>query len=267
MKNCGFPYGLMHQFATELRLSGQPSVDAFLEQHRSNDDFGRLGKAAIAASLIPQEEELRLTDRTDLKLYEYLWHQMSATPGTYSGNGLSVLTFNYDRSFEQYLRIALRASHPEFRDGGSTFVMAVSQFDIIHLYGSLGHLDAVDGHLPYGGTDIPPLPETILGAAKRIKLYHESKLDDDTLERIRLRIGEAETICFLGFAFHPANIRLLQFCGLGESKKSRYFASAFGVKEGERTSIRALLGFDIKFAPETMTSLDALRTLPVLTAT
>jgi hypothetical protein len=179
-----------------------------------------LGKAAIAACLIRFEDTPAIAIRDELKLYEYIWHRASATPGTYAGNALSVLTFNYDRSFDEFLRRSLSASHPEFRTRDKAFEVAVSHFPILHLYGSLGSLnEGQDSYLKYGGADHPALPPTILEAANRIKLYHQAKLDDAFLALIRERIEQAETICFLGFGFYPINIKILQFCGLGKTQR------------------------------------------------
>ena len=265
MKSLGFTFSAIDQFRRELGLSGQPSVDAFLEQHKKDEQLGKLGKTAIAASLIPSEDEARLNDRSAIRLYEYLWHQISGSPNMYSANQLSIITFNYDRSFEQYLRTVLTASHPEFRDQCNGFNAALSQFDVIHIFGSLGSLETKSStYLPYGLQGAPN-SVTIEQAAARIKLYHEAQFDDDTSNRIRLRITEAETICFLGFGFHPINIRLLEFCGLGENKDTHHYASAFGLKPGERKSILERVKFDITFANEQATSLEALRSLPVLT--
>jgi hypothetical protein len=44
MKACGFSDELIKQFCRELSDSNQPSVDAFLEQHKDNTDYERLGK-------------------------------------------------------------------------------------------------------------------------------------------------------------------------------------------------------------------------------
>ena len=52
MNKCGFSDDLIKQFCSELNASNQPSVDAFLEQHKANTDYENLGKAAIAACLI-----------------------------------------------------------------------------------------------------------------------------------------------------------------------------------------------------------------------
>jgi len=166
MRQCGFNDGLITEFCRELNDSNLPSVDAFLEQHKDNADYERLGKATIAASLIRCEDKPIFSDRRQLKLYEYIWHHASAKPDKYAGNALSVLTFNYDRSFEEFLRRSLSASHPEFRNRGREFQAAVSSFPVQHLYGSLGSLSDPHSHLEFGGgSDHPALPPTILAAA------------------------------------------------------------------------------------------------------
>jgi hypothetical protein len=268
MQSCGFSDELIKHFRHELGESSQPSVDAFLEQHKNNTDYERLGKAAIAECLIQREDQRILADRTQLKLYEYIWHRASTTPGRYASNALGILTFNYDRSFEQFLRRSLSASHPEFRDKGSGFEAALAAFPVLHLYGSLGSLFESDpSYLQYGGTDHPALPPTILAAADRIKLYHQAKLDSDSLERIQDLVTRAETICFLGFGFYPTNITLLRFCGLGKNRDTRLYASAFGLKRGEQEAARQALNLTIEFASESDKCLDVLRHFPVLIAT
>jgi hypothetical protein len=267
MELCGFDKALILQFADELRVSHQPSVDAFLEQHKKNNDYERLGKAAIAASLIRYEDTPGIWDRSRQKLYEYIWHRASATPGTYGGNALSILTFNYDRSFEEFLRTALCASHPEFRDMGDRLQTAVESFPVLHLYGSLGSLDKRhQSYLKYGGEDNPAQPETILAAAERIKLFHQAQFDQQSVDSIRDCITQAEKICFLGFGFHPLNVKILHFCGLGENSETTHYASAFDLKRGERDVAVKALKLEIEFAAETAKCLDALRHFPVLVA-
>jgi hypothetical protein len=267
MQQCGFEDNLIKQFSAELNASNQPSVDAFLEHHKSNLDYEKLGKAAIAESLILHEANSTPADRRELKLYEYIWHKASATVGTYPGNALSIITFNYDRSFEQVLRNSLSASHPEFRDTGREFEAAVNAFPIFHLYGSLGSLSQSDpSYLKYGGEDHPALPKTILAAAERIRLYHQAKFESSPLEQIQTSIQQAETICFLGFGFYPMNIKLLRFCGLGKNDETRHYASSFGLQRGEEEAARQALGFIIEFAPITFRCLDALRYFPALIA-
>jgi hypothetical protein len=200
-----------------------------------------------------------------LKLYEYIWHRASATPETYAGNALSILTFNYDRSFDEFLRRSLSASHPQFRTRDKAFEVAVSHFPILHLYGSLGSLNEnQDSYLKYGGADHPALPATVLAAAKRIKLYHQAKLDDTSLALIRERIETAETICFLGFGFYPMNIKILQYCGLGKNRSTKHYASSYGLLPGEEKAALEALGLPVDFARTDLKCLAALRWFPVL---
>jgi hypothetical protein len=265
MSECGFSADLIKQFCSELSASNQPSVDAFLEQHKDNTDYENFGKAAIAACLIRFEDTPAIANRDQLKLYEYVWHRASATPATYAGNALSVLTFNYDRSFDEFLRRSLSASHPEFRSRNKAFEVAVSHFPILHLYGSLGSLiESDDSHLKYGGADHPALPPTIKAAAKRIKLYHQAKLDDASLALIRKRIETAETICFLGFGFYPMNIKILQLCGLGKNKNTKHYASNYSLMPGEEKGALEALTLPVTFARPDLKCLEALRWFPVL---
>ena len=149
MEELEFDKSFMLQFSRELRDSMLPSVDAFLAVQK-DQQYLRLGKLAIAASLIPLEKDNLLRSRDELKLYEYLWSRLTGTPETYAGNRLSVITFNYDRSFEQFLRQVLFASHPECRGHPARFRSALSHFEVHHIYGSLGDLDDTSaGYLPY----------------------------------------------------------------------------------------------------------------------
>lgn len=50
LRECGFSDDQMQEFARDLEVSMQPSVDAFLE---NRPEFLDVGKAAIAAALLP----------------------------------------------------------------------------------------------------------------------------------------------------------------------------------------------------------------------
>src|ERR1041384_2040838 len=64
--NCSFHSSDIERFATDLRECNLQSIDAFLE---NRSEFEKIGKAAIAGTLIPHEDVLRLS-RTGW--YEYL---------------------------------------------------------------------------------------------------------------------------------------------------------------------------------------------------
>jgi hypothetical protein len=97
----GIPSGEANKFCNALRQSGKQSVDTFLE-HRP--DLLEVGKLAIAVALIPCEQTHRLFNKGGAPTwYDYLWDKMNAPFEKLEANNLVVLTFNYDRSLEQYL--------------------------------------------------------------------------------------------------------------------------------------------------------------------
>src|SRR6059036_1119261 len=81
-------------FRDALEHSGRPSVDVFLE-HRP--EFVPLGKTAIAALLTPLEVEANLYAPS---WYSYLFAYLGPSLEDVRQSKLSIVTFNYDRSFE-----------------------------------------------------------------------------------------------------------------------------------------------------------------------
>jgi hypothetical protein len=122
-------------FREAFLKSGQPSVDAFLERRPS---FLGVGKLAIAYCLIPFEDEAKLYRPDFLRggdWYEYLSVKLSSSFEEFGNNKLSIITFNYDRSLEQYLLNSLVNLH------GRTFdecAKTLAKIPIIHVYGQLG---------------------------------------------------------------------------------------------------------------------------------
>lgn len=91
------------QFKKALAESPAESIDAFLE-HR--DEFTRIGKHAIAAELLKCEQRERLYDPgNEDDWYRYLFNRMTAGVrfDHFLQNEVSFVTFNYDRSLEEYL--------------------------------------------------------------------------------------------------------------------------------------------------------------------
>jgi hypothetical protein len=109
----GFDVNHVASFRDALRRSGQPSVDVFLEYR---PEFIPVGKVAVAASLIPYEDETKLWSGDD-NWYEHLWkHLGPSLMDDIAQSHLSVVTFNYDRSLEQFLFSALRRRNCDTRD-------------------------------------------------------------------------------------------------------------------------------------------------------
>ncbi len=91
-------------FRESLIKSGVYSVDEFLENRQK---FIKLGKTAIAQQLIPGENPDVLF-ASNKNWYRYLLSGMNTTLDRFSQNQISFITFNYDRSLEQFLFLSLQ---------------------------------------------------------------------------------------------------------------------------------------------------------------
>ena len=177
-------------------------MDLFLEDR---PEFAAVGKAAIAAALIPFEDPDKLFPPNAPRehWYELLVNTLDKGPGSLPKNAVSIVTFNYDRSLEHYLYTVLTTR----RRNDAAALEEMSSIPIIHVHGSLGGLSALtsDGR-PYS----PDLdPETVRHSASRIIVVGEASGDTPEFEEARRRLEHAERIVFLGFGFHEASVRRL----------------------------------------------------------
>src|SRR5579872_4927746 len=136
---CGCSRAALLEFVTALERSASPSIDAFLEGRR---DYVELGKAVISALLIPYEGEDALFTRGTTpslarRWYHYMLDRMGASPDEFVRNALSIVTFNYDRSLEHFLLVALENRYGIGRERAAVLLERIS---IIHLHGQLGSL-------------------------------------------------------------------------------------------------------------------------------
>ncbi len=191
-------------FRDELRHSDFGSVDEFLEH---NPYFLPIGKSAIAASLIPLENHDHLFPPHAPEghhWYKQLLESLDPA-GDLSQNKLSILTFNYDRSLEEYLYSALRARrHCSAEEAAD----ACQQVPIIHLYGHLGPYANFTGA---GRSYSPDLTaEAVRLARDSMKIVHESEDDTPEFSQAADLLDRAQRIQFLGFGYHPTNVRRLR---------------------------------------------------------
>lgn len=238
---CGFDATHITLFRDALEGSGRSSVDVFLE-YRS--EFLPLGKTAIAALLTPFEVEANLVT-AERNWYEYLFRYLGPSLDDVAQSDLSVVTFNYDRSFEHYLFKALRNSF----DLSTT--KALEYFDhsipgapvydhsipVVHVYGKLGELPYVGGPdaRSYQAPGAANLPAVALAVRDAIKIMHEGGPGNLALGRAAQLVREADVICFLGFGYLTANLERLR---LDRRKPDAVvWGSAYDVGVGERAPI------------------------------
>jgi hypothetical protein len=212
-------------FGKQLRYSGLLSVDAFLER---NDRFLRIGKYAIARALLPFERTDDLFKSRTENWYEYLFNKLNNDLDNFQKNKLSIITFNYDRSLEQYLYTAFQNA---FGIEPNDAVELLKQIPIIHLYGQLGQLPIIDNTngIQYG-VDMNNFT-LINRAANGIKIISEvNERDKQFFDAYRL-LEKARRIYFIGFGYNRVNLDRLELrciskdcimkgtrCGLSEQE-------------------------------------------------
>ena len=221
------------EFRNAFRKSGKASVDAFLE-HRP--EFIDVGKLAIAYCLRPFEREDSLFDANAIgssDWYQYLFERLSTTFDEFRQNKLAIITFNYDRSLEHYLLVALRNTYGRDIDECIDVLRAIP---IVHVYGQLSrHPYPFDkGSLAYrtGGDEY----FAAVNAAAGISLLHEA---EPALDQAKALLDGAERVCFLGFGYHPTNVERLRL--LNSARSRSVFGTARGLIGGEIDAVENTL--------------------------
>jgi hypothetical protein len=204
-----------------------------------------IGKAAIAATLIPRENPDAVVS-VGIKdhWYRAVWEAMiyEAPSAAYLGNNrVRFVTFNYDRSLEFFLHEATKHT---FGIDDKAAMEQWKKIGILHVYGHLGefHYEPSDGRRLYNPA---ASPEAIKIAAAALKVVPEARTDDP-FALARAWFGEAERICFLGFGFDSLNMKRLGLRDVIETRPQAtplvVSASTLGKFEAEIAKARIALG-------------------------
>lgn len=199
-EKCGVKRGDVSVFAKELSQSGYSSADAFIENRKK---WTKIGKVAMAFSLLATESDSKTNlfppNQPQDHWYETLWSLIKApTLNDFLAQPLTLVTFNYDRSFEHYF------SHVLSNNFNIPLAEAAKSLPIFHVHGHLGEYSASE----YGQS----ISEALIGnAANSIRIVHEANVEHTEFVEARTAIGESDITCFVGFGFHAANMSKLGF--------------------------------------------------------
>jgi len=221
--NCNYSGKLIKQFGTDLRECNLPSIDAFLE--RRGTEFESIGKSAIAGTLIQNEIPANLS-RTGW--YEYLHSQIIGRKEDFRRNKLTVVTFNYDRSFEAALFISLKKAYNLTDQETAAYVNVIP---VIHVYGRLGELP----HLSNNGRPYDPKvdPGVIHNSIEGIKIVHEGQVNTPEFQLAREKISKAKLVYCLGFGYHPENMMRLDLSQTLNDAGKRVYLSTYGFTKAQ----------------------------------
>lgn len=189
------------EFRESFFGSGRYSIDAFLEGKTERQVL--LGKYAIANCLVGFENLQKLNNFEDNWLREF-YTRLGTTFETFSENKFSIITYNYDRTVEQFFFQCLKSygrTNAECR-------AVMDRIPIIHLHGRLGYLPWQGGaSRPFNAN----LDSNVLKiCADNIQIIHEPKPDTDEFIQARRLLREADQIVFLGFGYNATNVERLE---------------------------------------------------------
>lgn len=203
------------------------SVDAFLE---SREHFIPIGKAAMAYVLKLHEYEKWLD--MDDHWYKFLWSRLRTKFDDFGQNKLSIVTYNYDRSLEQFLYTTLMYSLGKQREESITMLKSIP---IVHLHGHLGQLSwqHPDNHFDYGKRI--KTSDDLLRVAKEIVVIHERTDESEEYAQAQELLKQAGRVYLLGFGFGETNLKRLGLSKLYSGITIR--ATALGLANVQRQEI------------------------------
>ena len=193
-------------------LSG--SIDQFLSSHQDDSALVKCAKLAIAFEISKAETSSHLNTETNSPSHtDFVYLRDSYLPRMWARlqNGLPiaewqsyfdnfrVITFNYDRTLEQFLRLALTRF---CRADDLEVLNFLDRLPILHVYGNLGTLGRGTDHCRYA-----PNHYQIISAADRILTFSET-INDNIKEEIGNYFRWADRIVFLGFSYANVNVEL-----------------------------------------------------------
>jgi hypothetical protein len=198
-------------------MSMHASIDEALQYWSNKPEAVQLGKIAIANEILGAESHSSLsknreTGRVDVPQSGWIWPFLSMTLGSdltreqaeQAFANVTLINFNYDRTVEQYLYWALQQYGRVSADVAANAVTSLKQ---IRPYGSIGNL-------PWQENPGPPFGESeegdnLFSLAKSIRTYTEQQYEgtDQTIDQA---LDSARLVIFLGFGYHPQNMRLLK---------------------------------------------------------
>ena len=232
LRDLGFIPSEINNFVVALRGSGLISIDAFLERRT---EFMEIGKATIALGLIQYEEQNRLNnpDNDERSWYEYFYNKLITQSLEYFiMNRVSIITFNYDRSFEQYLFTTLKFT---FGKTDKECAELLKNFSIIHVHGQLGNLPwQAQNSRHYSQTETV---EEVKKAVEGIVVVSEVNVDSFEFSRAFELLAEAERIYFLGFSYLNQNLSRLKINNIRAQNKASFYGTTFGMGLSDKNAM------------------------------
>lgn len=231
------------QISDAVRLTN--SIDNYIDIHRHDRRIATLGKAATAYTILKSEADSLLRQDPNARSFKFDLRALSDTWLLHFSRALTnnvaledidsifenvaIVSFNYDRCIEHFLALWLTKVY-SIDDARAR--QLVKSLNVVRPYGTIAGLDAVQ----YGASS--PLT-SIFSHSENIRTYTEQIQDEAVSNGIQSTMTSAETVVFLGTAFHPQNMRILR--SALPWRVERILASAIGFSDSDVEDIAAEL--------------------------
>jgi hypothetical protein len=214
------------------------SIDNAIDQNAGNPLAEFTGKLAIAETILEAERSSKLfvdpgnsnvlsidaaRETWLFELGQILTTDVRGADASRVFENLTVVTFNYDRSLEHFLPVALTMAYGLRTEEAQAIVRRMK---IHHVYGQVGDLPWIkpgEGAIGYGDQPYARL-EAI---AAELQTFSESK-EPGSLKDIHAALNDAQQIAFVGFGYHRQNMDLLRPMGGIDNGHVGIVGSVFG---------------------------------------
>jgi hypothetical protein len=196
-----------------------PSIDNYIDAQRNDELAGHIGKLGIYYALSKCERESKLFKATNEKndkiefsslentwlvsLFRILIEANTIESFIESLRNIVFVSFNYDRAIEFFIRHAVAQYYH------LSFDEAIKVLDVLRIhypYGNLGPLTNQPSRRSGLGNET--YGQDLIASSGRLRTFTE-QVKSSLIQAMHDDTADAEIVVFLGFAFHPQNLRLL----------------------------------------------------------
>lgn len=239
-------YQIAEDFSNQLKNITGISIDKYLNL---NSDFIEIGKLAIASEIISCERSFLnpVKNKIDNDWYTYLFIKLLDGLDTiddiinYFGKNLSIITFNYDRSLENFLFQNLyEILKSQLKK--EEIVRIIEKIPFIHVYGKSGYLEweskkDENSMVPFNNSE-NYVYELAMKVSKMIEIIYEQRKEKEEIRIAKELITNSNRLLFLGFGYDTLNLKILGFPEILNNQK--VFGTAYNNTENERIHIKNL---------------------------
>lgn len=214
------------EFAKQLKKSDRKSIDEFTYHH---PEFEQIAKIILMYFISIRENDFDLFNQEEPHWYRYIWDIINTIDfEDFPAKDIGFITFNYDRSLEQYLYTVIYYTYGSRYNLDSKRIrnQICNKIPIHHVYGKIDNLKFANENNYLDYEEVNSINNKDQGifktADKLIKIYRDRinniKLIytdrnniDSNIDQIKDLIIDSSQLIFIGFAFNELNMEILGF--------------------------------------------------------